>query len=108
MKGHSTGVEGDARDLAKSVHQLEAELELMRRSLDDVSGSLARAIGSQIDLRATIAQGLVAAVPPCSAPITQHRREHRAGRAPKIESGPQTARLHPRAHRPAGLPPNRR
>ncbi len=61
----------------------------MRGALDDMSAALARAVATQMDVRASIAQGLAAAAPSCSAPITEHRRQHRSGRAPKIENDPE-------------------
>lgn len=55
------------------------------RALKDAFTRLERPLEA---LRERAVQGQSVALPPCTVPITEHRRQHRSGRPPVIDSNP--------------------
>ncbi len=55
------------------------------------SAALERLARALTELRQSQQESRLASLPACDVPVTQHRREHRAGRVPKIDAQPELA-----------------
>ncbi len=71
----------------------------MARTLSDIDAALAdigafkgvltRLEATLQSLREAALQDRLSQLPPCDVPVTEHRREHRMGRVPKITNDPE-------------------
>jgi len=65
--------------------QIKTAERLLKDGLQHVSTAL-QTVGACED---TLLKDGIAALPPCDAPVTDHRRTHRPGRPPKIDQDPE-------------------
>lgn len=68
-------------DPLTAIDMALAEITIAARALDRLGSALADLRQSHLDSRQSC-------LPPCDVPVTEHRRAHRMGRAPKIDADP--------------------
>ncbi len=65
------------------------DIEVALADIRVFKGMLTRLESTLESLRETALQDRLSQLPPCDVPVTEHRREHRSGRAPKIPNDPE-------------------
>lgn len=76
-------------DIAQSIHALRAELDVLEEALKTALNACGRSRAQAATIQLGLSNGLNAALTQCSVPITEHRRAHRSGRPPKLDTDPE-------------------
>lgn len=73
-------------DLRTSLAAARSELELADNMHQETGAALQRARSQLALVLDAIQRQRVSALPPCDAPVSEHRKQHRPGKMPKIAS----------------------
>ena len=76
-----------ARRLKHAADPLTA-IDMALAEIGTATGALERAGRVLAGLRQAQLDSRLSSLPPCDVPVTEHRREHRMGRVPKIDADP--------------------
>jgi hypothetical protein len=84
---------GDGVSHDDRIRAASAQIQAAERLFEESFKALSSARETLLKCQGTAFAEAVAAHPPCTVPITEHRRAHRSGRPPKIEQDPELQRF---------------
>ncbi|TRD22548.1 hypothetical protein [Palleronia caenipelagi] len=71
------------------IELLEHHLKVAHTAFEQGFKALEKASSELAKIRSAIRQVNIGSLPPCSVPVTEHRRQHKSGRPSKINNDPE-------------------